>query len=69
VGTHVGLWRGSVFCYTYRTIPSLDRRKIATLKRVLYSIIVDSKFGLQGEPSMFSFKYVPEYSEFFFGFF
>lgn len=50
-----------VFCYTYRAIPYLDRRKIETLKHVFYQIIVHSKFGLQGEESKFNFKYVPEY--------
>lgn len=51
-----------VFCYTYRMIPYLDRRKIATLKQVFYAVIVKSKYGLQGEESKFSLKYVPEYS-------
>ncbi|KXT07352.1 hypothetical protein AC578_426 [Pseudocercospora eumusae] len=51
-----------VFCYTYRAIPYLDKRKIETLKSVFYEIIVHSKFGLKGQESTFSFKYVPEYS-------
>lgn len=50
------------FCYTYRMIPYLDRRKIATLKQVFYAVIVHSKYGLQGEETKFSLKYVPEYS-------
>ena len=50
------------FCYTYREIPALDRRKIDTLKKVFYNIIVHSKYGLKGEETMFDFKYVPEYS-------
>jgi hypothetical protein len=50
------------FCYTYRRIPSLDRRKIETLKTVFYNIIVHSKYGLKGAESTFDFKYVPEYS-------
>ena len=50
------------FCYTYRQVPSLDRRKIETLKTVFYNIIVRSKYGLKGEETTFDFKYVPEYS-------
>ncbi|KAF1991398.1 hypothetical protein K402DRAFT_322482 [Aulographum hederae CBS 113979] len=50
-----------VMCYTYRSIPYLDRKKVATLKAVFYSFIVDSKFGLQGKETNFEFKYVPEY--------
>ena len=50
------------FCYTYRSIPSLDRKKIETLKKVFYNIIVHSKYGLKGAESTFDFKYVPEYS-------
>lgn len=52
----------SFFCYTYRSVPSLDRKKIEMLKRVFYSIIVHTKYGLKGEESKFDFKYVPEYS-------
>ena len=50
------------FCYTYRAVPSLDRKKIETLKTVFYNIIVHSKYGLKGEETRFDFKYVPEYS-------
>lgn len=50
------------FCYTYRSIPSLDRKKIEMLKKVFYNIIVHSKYGLQGTETTFAFKYVPEYS-------
>ena len=50
------------FCYTYRSIPHLDRRKIEMLKKVFYNIIVHSKYGLQGAETTFDFKYVPEYS-------
>ena len=50
------------FCYTYRSIPTLDRKKIEMLKVVFYNIIVHSKYGLKGEESKFDFKYVPEYS-------
>jgi len=50
------------FCYTYRSIPYLDKKKIAMLKQVFYNIIVHTKYGLKGEPTTFDFKYVPEYS-------
>ncbi|KAM3418849.1 hypothetical protein BST61_g4812 [Cercospora zeina] len=48
------------FCYTYRAIPYLDRRKIETLKQVFWAVIVHSKYGLQ-EETKFALKYVPEY--------
>ncbi|KAI9695209.1 MAG: hypothetical protein M1820_008845 [Bogoriella megaspora] len=48
-------------CYTYRSVPYLDKRKIAALRRIFHAIIVESKYGLQGEESKFDFKYVPEY--------
>lgn len=47
------------FCYTYRSIPSLDKKKIEMLKKVFYNIIVHSKYGLKGEETTFDFKYVP----------
>ena len=50
------------FCYTYRAVPSWDRKKIEMLKKVFYNIIVHSKYGLKGEETTFDFKYVPEYS-------
>ena len=46
-------------CYTYRSFPSLDRRKIAALRRVFWKVIVESEYGL-GEETEFEFKYVPE---------
>ncbi len=49
-------------CYAYRAVPSLDRKKIDTLKRVFYAIIVESKYGLAGTETLFDFKYVPEFS-------
>ncbi|KAK5131595.1 hypothetical protein BJ546DRAFT_1011364 [Cryomyces antarcticus] len=49
-------------CYGYRSIPYLDRRKITTLKRAFYQIIVESKYGLAGTETMFEYKYVPEFS-------
>jgi hypothetical protein len=49
------------FCYTYRSVPSWDRKKIEMLKKVFYAIVVESKYGLKGKESTFDFKYVPEY--------
>jgi hypothetical protein len=53
----------SVLCYTYRSIPALDRRKIETLKVVFWQVIVQGKFGLKGEQSVFDFKYIPEFGQ------
>lgn len=50
------------WCYTYRSIPSLDKQKIEMLKRVFYQLIVHTSYGLKGQESTFDFKYVPEYS-------
>ncbi|KAI9799272.1 MAG: hypothetical protein M1833_004150 [Piccolia ochrophora] len=47
-------------CYSHRSIPALDRRKIATLRRVFYTIIVNKKHGL-AEETKFEFKYVPDF--------
>lgn len=48
-------------CYTYRSIPYLDRRKVANLKRIFWQVIVESKYGLQGEQTVFDFKYIPQF--------
>lgn len=48
-------------CYTYRSIPWLDRQHIASLKKIFYAVIVESKYGLAGTETVFDFKYVPEY--------
>jgi hypothetical protein len=50
-----------IFGYTYRAVPSWDRKKIEVLKDVFYKIIVHTKYGLKGEETKFDFKYVPEY--------
>ena len=50
------------WCYTYRAIPSWDRKKIEMLRRIFWAITVESKYGLKGEETRFDFKYVPEYS-------
>ncbi|OAP58007.1 hypothetical protein AYL99_07097 [Fonsecaea erecta] len=47
-------------CYTYRSIPALDRRKIRALRAVFWAMIVEGKYGLGGEPTVFEFKYIPE---------
>ncbi|KAL8879886.1 MAG: hypothetical protein Q9192_008140 [Flavoplaca navasiana] len=39
-------------CYFYRSIPMLDQRKIAALRRVMWSVIVEDKQGL-GQESVF----------------
>lgn len=51
-----------IFSYTYRAVPSWDRKKINTLKRVFWELIVNAKSGLKGKESTFDFKWVPEYS-------
>ncbi|KIW73699.1 hypothetical protein PV04_01797 [Phialophora macrospora] len=50
----------SCLCYTYRSVPALDRRKIDTLRKVFWAVIVEGKYGLGGEETVFEFKYVPE---------
>ncbi|KAJ9649441.1 hypothetical protein H2199_000216 [Coniosporium tulheliwenetii] len=49
-------------CYAYRPFPSLEKRKVETLKKIFYSLIVDSKYGLEGKETLFEFKYVPQFS-------
>ncbi|KAL8679723.1 MAG: hypothetical protein Q9186_003995 [Xanthomendoza sp. 1 TL-2023] len=61
------LMAGQVFffmsiCYTYRSIPILDRRKIAAFRRIMWSVIVEDKHGL-GQETIFEFKYVPNLSK------
>lgn len=51
-----------VFCcyigYSSRIFPGFDARKISTIKKLLYKVIVESKTGLGGETN-FDFQYVP----------
>jgi hypothetical protein len=48
-------------CYTYRSVPYLDRRKIRALRGIFWNMIVENKkYGL-GEESVFDFKYVPDF--------
>ncbi|KAI9758096.1 MAG: hypothetical protein M1815_004983 [Lichina confinis] len=49
------------FCYFYRSIPYLDRRKVRTLRRVFYAYFVHHQHCL-GEESIFEFKYVPDFA-------
>ena len=51
-----------VFCYVYRSVPALDRKKVEGLKKLFYAIIVESKYGLEGTETLFEFKYIPEFS-------
>ncbi|KAF2157043.1 hypothetical protein K461DRAFT_273151 [Myriangium duriaei CBS 260.36] len=48
--------------YTYRSVDSWDKKKIALLKKVFWQVVVESKYGLEGNITDFNFKYVPEYS-------
>ncbi|ORX97340.1 hypothetical protein BCR34DRAFT_577993 [Clohesyomyces aquaticus] len=48
-------------CYGYRSVDWLDRKHIASLKRIFYAVIVESKYGLAGTETVFDFKYVPEF--------
>ncbi|KAK4555555.1 hypothetical protein LTR86_007308 [Recurvomyces mirabilis] len=50
-----------LFAYTYRLVPSWDRKHIDMLKRAFWQIIVNTKYGLKGEEARFEFKYVPEF--------
>lgn len=47
-------------CYTYRSIPALDRRKVAGLRKIFWHVIIESKeFGLGGVTG-FEFKHLPD---------
>ncbi|KAJ4297714.1 hypothetical protein N0V90_005609 [Kalmusia sp. IMI 367209] len=48
-------------CYFYRTFSGLDHGHVERLKRIFYTVIVDTKYGLAGTETVFDFKYVPEY--------
>jgi len=48
--------------YTYRSVESWDKKKIAALKKALWALVVESKWGLNGRKTNFDMKYVPEYS-------
>lgn len=49
------------FVYMYRLLPSYDASHIALLRRGFWLAIVESKFGLKGQPSKFDFKHVPNH--------
>lgn len=48
-------------CYTYRSIPFLDRKKIAALRRIFYQVIVNNTSHGLGEETNFDFKYIPNF--------
>jgi hypothetical protein len=64
-------------CYTYRSIPYLDRRKLKVcipwhsrltlclqqqaLRRIFYRVIVENKAHGLGEETNFDFKYIPNF--------
>jgi len=48
-------------CYTYRSIPYLDRQKIKALRRIFYHVIVQNQVHGLGEESTFDFKYIPNF--------
>ncbi|PVH97390.1 hypothetical protein DM02DRAFT_685133 [Periconia macrospinosa] len=45
--------------YSSRIIPSLDRHQIATSRRTLWSVVVESKDWGLGSLTVFDFKYIP----------
>lgn len=49
-------------CYTYRSFSYLDQRKIQNLKRIFWQVVVESKYGLQGDQTVFDFKYIPQFN-------
>lgn len=48
-----------LLCYTYRSVPWLDRRKVSALRKVFWMVIVNGRFGLR-EEAQFEFKYIPQ---------
>jgi len=53
------------FCaliYLNRSVPSWDRQKLEIVRRVMWQVVVESKFGLDKELTSFEMKYVPEYA-------
>ena len=50
-----------VMCYTYRSIPALDRRKITALRKIFYAVIVENERHGLGKETNFDFKYVPSF--------
>lgn len=49
-------------CYLYRSIPALDRRKVTALRHAFWVWIVEGKYGLAGQTSVFDFKYIPDFN-------
>ena len=48
-------------CYVSRVVPVLDRLQIDSFRQMFWSVIVESKEWGLGSPTVFDFKYVPEY--------
>jgi len=48
-------------CYTYRSVPYLDRKKIAALRKIFYNVIVRNTDHGLGEETVFDFKYIPSF--------
>ncbi|KAF2432063.1 hypothetical protein EJ08DRAFT_586230 [Tothia fuscella] len=51
-----------VMAYSYRLFPEADKKKVEFLKRAFWTMIVESKSGLEGNMSGFEFKHVPQFS-------
>lgn len=43
-------------CYGYRLVPSWDAYKVKALKKIFWAITVESKYGLGGAETFFTFK-------------
>lgn len=49
------------FAYFYRLFPVGGEKRLAMIRKLCWSMVVESKYGLQGDLTSFEFKYVPEY--------
>ena len=61
-----GLWHGNMvfykgFAYMCRSVPWLDKKNIAMMKKLTWSTVVEGKHGLKGEKTKFPLKYQPSY--------
>ncbi|KAK7553618.1 hypothetical protein IWX49DRAFT_515776 [Phyllosticta citricarpa] len=50
-----------VMHYMNRAVPSWDKKKITVVRRLMWDLIVNSKFGLEGRMANFELRHVPEY--------
>jgi hypothetical protein len=48
-------------CYTYRSFPYLDAKKIKKLRALFYQVIVENKTSGLGVETTFDFKYIPDF--------